>query len=314
MEGNKITSNTHKLVAQLGIPEESQGSAQFAAYSVKRESPTRTQNINTRIDTLSEQESQTSLCSARVLDEDTSTTLTRLLPSGPKKARYDAPPKFTCTLTHDDLQKKNGTSPWYEFSLKQDGVIQVCLRWHSDDDGEFKLFPVARIRTSQTDTKIFKPIIFLEEVKPEDCPIPSKKIIHLEGEFPSKPSKELLSELQVELQLINDENQQIANSTFIKFNEPAPLFEGKTPTGIDLFEMGNHHASEHRDVYSTYYDKDISYADIKPLDDCSKCLEINRETTKYKQWCKDVTQYMKELSQPLTLKVLMKHEALSKIP
>ena len=208
-----------------------------------------------------------------------------------------APISFTYGVNKEDLLTPSGNSPWCQIPLTQGATfVQVSLYWYIGSNQELSLWALARTSAPLPFAVVLNPSGTAE--KPES----SSDTINLEGEFPSS-SQSALSELQVEIQLLDDSDQILSNITFINFNNFAPYFQAFNPLGIDNFEMYNHQSNIHRG----YFNNEATVSNAPPFPDCQECQSIDNARSNYRQWLENLNRYVKG-NEVLNFRIIIKHK------
>ena len=207
-----------------------------------------------------------------------------------------APVSFTFNVKKEELLVKYGNSPWCQILLTQgSGFVQVSLHWyHKAEDQKLWLWPIARTSKPLPETKV----LLLEE--PEKTPESSSDFINLTGEFPSN-SESVFSELQIEVQLLDDNGQILSNMVFSIFDNYAPYFQAYNPLGVGDFEMYNHQSHGHEG----FYDPFATPSNAPPFPNCHKCQSIANTRGAYSKWLDYLNKYIKD-HKLLNLKVIIK--------
>ncbi|MGI9281343.1 MAG: hypothetical protein ACR2PX_17180 [Endozoicomonas sp.] len=208
-----------------------------------------------------------------------------------------APISFTYSVNKEDLLTNSGNSPWCQIPLTQGATfVQVSLHWYSNSTQELSLWALSRNSAPLPNTTV----VVLRST--DEIPESSSDIINLEGEFPSS-SQSALSELQVEIQLLDDNEQILSNITFINFNNYAPFFQAFNPLGIEDFDMCNHQTHIHGD----YFDCEATISSAPPFPNCQECQSIDNARSNYRQWLENLNIYVKG-NEVLNFRIIIKHK------
>ena len=208
-----------------------------------------------------------------------------------------APISFTYSVNKEDLLVNYGNSPWCQIPLTQGSdFVQVSLHWYSKSNQELFLWALAR--TSAPEPKATYAVLGRRDKIPKS----SSDIINLEGEFPSS-RQSALSELQVEIQLLDDNDQILSNITFTNFNSYAPFFKAFNPLGTDSLEMYYHQSNNH----GSCFDPKAKVSSAPPFPNCQECQSIDNARSNYRQWLEDLNKYMKS-NEVLGFRIIIKHK------
>ncbi len=206
-----------------------------------------------------------------------------------------APISFIFKVKREDLMVISGNSPWGKIALTQgSSFVQITLRWYYESN-QLSLWPA--VRTSAPSPKCFMVVLGSNE-RPR--PTLSSDFINLTGEFPSN-SQNVLSELQVEIQLLDDSDQVLSNMFFSDFDLYTPRVKAYNPLGVNGYDMCNHQGNDHGD----FYDSTASATAILPFPDCNKCQSIANAEGAYKNWLDYLNKYIKG-HEILKLRVIIK--------
>ncbi len=207
-----------------------------------------------------------------------------------------APLSFIFQVKSEDLRVNYGNSPWCQIPLTQgSGFVQISLHWYYKGNKNLSLWPIAR-----TSEPLTNPPLVLLLGDPEEIPKSSLDFINLTGEFPSN-SQSVLSELEVEVQLLDDNDQVLSNMFFSIFNNFAPFFQAYNPLGISTYDMFNHQSS----IHDGFYDPTATLSNSPPFPDCHQCQSIANAVDGYKKWLDFITKYVKG-HEALKLRVIIK--------
>ena len=206
-----------------------------------------------------------------------------------------APISFIFQVKSKDLRVNSGNSPWCQIPLTQgSGFVQISLHWYYGGNKNLSLWPIARTSAPLPDSTV------LLIGNPEEIPDSSSDLINLTGEFPSN-SQSVLSELQVEVQLLDDNDQVLSNMFFSIFNHFAPFFQAYNPLGIGTFDMYNHQSN----IHDGFYDPTATLANTPPFPDCQQCQSIADAVDGYKKWLDFLNKHVKD-HEVFKLKVIIK--------
>ncbi|WP_034837226.1 hypothetical protein [Endozoicomonas numazuensis] len=207
------------------------------------------------------------------------------------------PISFTYSVTKEDLHVNYGNSPWCQIPLTQGAAfVQVSLHWYSEGSQELSLWAIARTSAPQPTPTV---IVLGGANK---IPKSSSNTILLEGEFSSN-SQSALSELEVEIQLLDNDNQILSNINLTEFDNYAPFFQAFNPLGIDDFEMFNHQSS----VHGNLLDSSAVISSLPPFQNCQTCQSIASSRSSFRQWLESLNRYMKS-NEVLTFRIIIKHK------
>ena len=198
---------------------------------------------------------------------------------------------FTHILNKNDLQVRSGNSQWFQIPLTQgSSYIQISFHWYSED-GQLFLWLIARAS---------EPLVFSKHKV--EIPTSGPNIINLKGEFPSN-NQSVLSELQTEVQLLDENEQVLSNVAFESFNNYAPVFQAYNPLGVSDLDMFHHQDTYHDD----FFDGEALAIKAPPFPDCTICQSIYNARITYDQWLVSLNEYMKN-HEKLQLRIIIKHK------
>ncbi len=207
----------------------------------------------------------------------------------------EAPISFTFQVKKEDLLVNSGNSSWYRMTLTQgSGFLQISLHWYWKDRKGLSLWPIARTSEPLPDSTV----VFLGDL--EEDPGSSSDFIHLTGELPSD-SQSILSELNVEVQLLDDNDQVLSNVFFSMFNSYDYLLQATYPLGLNGLDMFNHQSNIHKSFYNPF----ARIADPTPFPDCDQCNSIADAMRSYQRWLDFINEYVKD-HEALKLRVIIK--------